>query len=126
MFITAIEKFGYSPLVVNGEIVRGKIELQNTLMWFSDEQHNYIVPNKFICDLASLPISGLLFKKLGRHQRAAVLHDYLYRNKINSKRWADRQFRQAMACDGVAPWRKWLIWAGVAVFGWRAWWRTAP
>ena len=80
------------------------------------------MPIGFESDLASFPwfIKPLL-SKLGRHQRGAILHDYLYRNQLVSKAWADAQFKAAMQQDGVAAWRIHAIMAGLYVGGWVGW-----
>lgn len=129
-FLTPIEDFDYKPLVVDGKIVRGKVVIEGDILWLDSEGFRYLVPDGFVCDLASMPLSGTFLKKLGRHQRSAALHDYLYsKRKVHkkSKRWADRQFREGMRYDFVAPKRRMTMWSGVAAFGWFSWygWGTA-
>ena len=124
IFLTDIRDFDYRPYVVNGDMVRGKVVLDGSIVWRDVKaDKDYTVPSGFVFDLASLPWwTGWALTKLGKHQRAAALHDWLYMNRINSKRWADEQFRLAMIHDGVKPWRVWMAWSGVAVGGWPAWW----
>lgn len=121
MFITELEDFDYKPYVVDGEIVRDEVVLENALLW--DDGHNKIVVQAgFVSNLASLPpFTSLLFKKLGKHQRAAILHDWLYRKNTIGKKWSDTQFNKAMKQDGVRAWRRALIIAGLKIGGHKAW-----
>jgi len=122
-FSTSIDDFDYKPYLKDGKIQRGLVVLENGVRWYDHETKKvYIVPSGFVFDLASLPWwIGFALKKLGRHQRAACLHDWLYANQINGKRWADKQFRLAMDEDNTKGWRKWTAWTGVACGGWFAW-----
>lgn len=121
-FLTPLHSFDYRPYIVDGKIQSDLVVLESNVIWLDDDYNVHIVPMGFVFDLASLPwwIMWAL-EKLGRHQRAAALHDWLYVNQTNSKRWSDLQFRQAMDHDAVGDWRKWLAWAGPAVGGWFAW-----
>lgn len=116
------------------------------------------VPPRFRTDFASVPRPfWAIISPWGRHGRAAIVHDFLYQlggvtdvaarsMRRPSKREADRIFRQAMGVlDRVilgrtrfpqfriwfAGWRRWVMWAAVALFGFRAYKRqqakgTAP
>ena len=121
-FLTPIESFDYRPYVVEGEMRRDRVVLENNVVWLCDDGDTYVVPAGYVFNLASLPWwIGWALTKLGKHQRAACLHDWFYDNRTNSKTWADLQFRQAMDMDSVKGWRKWMAWSGVAVGGWFAW-----
>lgn len=121
MFLTQLEDFWYMPHLKGDLIQRGEVQLKSTLLWRPEDKADVVVPEGFVTDLASLLWSGLLLTKLGRHQRAAVLHDWLYRNKIQNKRWSDQQFKLAMQQDNVAAWRIHIIMAGLYIFGWISW-----
>ena len=127
MFITKLREFDHQPLIEvaggNHRIVRGKAVLQGEVVWFDVEtETEIVVPDRFVTDLASLPWwVGFLLKKLGSHQRAAVLHDWLYQNRLGTKEWADRQFKRAMEYDNVETWRINLIMAGLKAGGWVSW-----
>lgn len=97
----------------------------------------WVIPAGFVTDFASIPaIFQPLLPPTGRHNRAAVLHDYLYRvavGKIPSRRdwvagpdadfhslppWlsrrdADRIFLRAMRELDVTPWRARSMYLGV-------------
>ena len=123
MFLTEIEDFDHKPYVKLGEIQRGQVVLQGSLLWRpADGCDDVCVPNGFVNNLASLPwFSAILLKTLGKHQRAATLHDWLYRNSTKTKIWCDKQFDLAMKQDGVKRWRRVIIIAGLKAGGHNAW-----
>lgn len=69
--------------------------------------------------------------KLGRWNKPAVLHDYLYRNhwvKLASggmgffpRQGADQLFLDAMTDRGVAKWKRTVMWVFVRAFGFLSW-----
>ena len=89
----------------------------------------------FVTDLASKP----LVRKTGKYNRAAVLHDGLYKTPILYKvlyrvadipnlaekritRWkADAMFFTAMRVSGVWLLQASFYWLMVRLFGWRSW-----
>ena len=121
MFFTELADFDYKPLVKRGKLKKGWVVTQTELVWEAIEC-TCTVPTGFESDLASLPwfIKPIL-SKLGRHQRGAILHDYLYRNQVISKAWADRQFKEAMRQDSVAGWKIKVIMSGLFAGGWLGW-----
>ena len=122
MFITALEDFDHKPRIVDGEIQRKQIVLESTTLWVDDDGALITVPKTFVSDLASIPwFVGFMLSRLGKHQRAAILHDWLYRNRVNSKGYCDRQFNNAMIFDGVARWRRVSIIAGLKIGGRLSW-----
>jgi hypothetical protein len=101
----------------------------------------FVVPAGFDTDLASIPRAlWWLISPGGRHGKAAVLHDYLYRVRPRvsytgegfeavmdlARGQADRVFREAMREDGVGLLRAWVMWAAVRLFGWLAWRKPRP
>lgn len=94
---------------------------------------SFTVPAGFRTDFASIPgFLQSLAPKLGSHNRAAVLHDWLYaaapcvlrpgggRHRI-SRADADGLFRRAMRESGVGRLRRWSFWASVRAAGWIPW-----
>ena len=80
----------------------------------------------FITDFASIPAFARLFlPKLGRYNKAAVIHDAIYRNAIPgyifTRKEADTIFRDGMKDLGVAKWRINIMYWGVRIGGWMAW-----
>ena len=121
-FITPIEAFNHRPRIVDGEIQRKQVVLELTTIWMDGESNTIKVPRGFVCDLASIPwFTGFMLNALGRHQRAAVLHDWLYRNRARSKGYCDKQFNAAMKFDGVRLWRRAAIIAGLKIGGRVSW-----
>lgn len=84
-----------------------------------------VVPRAFSTDLASIPwLVQPLLPRIGRWDRAAVVHDWLYDGR-NRTRWRSRALcdailREAMRVDGVG-WQRRAIWLGVRIGGWWAW-----
>jgi hypothetical protein len=80
------------------------------------------VPAGFVTDYASIPISlQWLVPKLGRHNRAAVIHDYLYWSQTCTKAQADNLLMIAMKELGVKKGRRRLIYEAVHLRGRPAW-----
>ena len=77
------------------------------------------VPAGFKTDLASVPRLPLAYLVAGGHAPAsAVVHDWLLETDTA---WAlaAKVFREAMAVEGVALWRRELMYSAVRVHGWR-------
>jgi hypothetical protein len=82
------------------------------------------VPAGFQTDLASIPWFAqplVGFMRVGRFDRAAVIHDWLYATQWLPRGLCDRILRKAMEADRVSWLVRWQIWAGVRVGGWWAW-----
>ncbi len=74
----------------------------------------FIVPANFRTDLASVPrVFWALLPPFGAYQRAAVVHDWLCRNRQVSYRDADGVFRRILRESGVPRWQRGLLYAGV-------------
>ena len=122
-FKTPLKDFKYVPYVKRGHIVRKKVVLVNDVIWVDSEDKHHKIPRGFVLDLTSLPVSGFLFDRLGRHQRAAVPHDWFYANKTKGKLWADKQIKEAMGHDLVVGWRRKIINSGLFIGGFVAWYK---
>ena len=94
------------------------------------------VPVGFLTDFASVPrlLQGIV-PKMGSHDRAAVVHDYLYREapqvlvepegcKQISRRDADGVFLRIMREQHVGCLRRCVLYWGVRLGGWVAWRRN--
>lgn len=91
------------------------------------------VPAGFLTDFASIPrIFRIIIPKLGRWNKAAVIHDYIYQGKHQLKsslgcpmrftrKQADLIFLDAMKDLGVVRWKRNLMWLAVRVGGLMAW-----
>lgn len=94
--------------------------LTSPLIWTGTQGDTFTVPVGFETDFASSPrFLHWLISPYGAYTRAAVLHDYLYRELIEkgshavTGRDADGIFRRVMHDLGV-PWiKRWVMWAAV-------------
>lgn len=85
---------------------------------------NETIPAGFQCDLTSIPVwfwSIPGFSPIGRHIRAGLVHDHLYRVQTTDRDIADAVFKAICRHDGV-PWRvRWAMYLAVRFFGQAAW-----
>ena len=74
----------------------------------------------FVTDFSSVPRLPLTYFLTGGIAcRAAVLHDWFYRNgEYATRRDADGVFYEAMRLVGYWWWRCFLMWLGLRLFGW--------
>lgn len=81
------------------------------------------VPRGFSTDFASVPFFlWFILPKWGKYGNAAVIHDFLYYDQSISRHAADDIFAEAMTVLEVPFWKKFLLYAGVRLGGWWAWW----
>lgn len=84
------------------------------------------IPAGYRCDFASVPkLLWFWLPPLGRYQRAALLHDWLYdqhrRDGLGSRAKTDAVFLRQMKRDGVGWRTRWTMYLAVRAFGWRFW-----
>ena len=79
------------------------------------------VPAGFITDFASVPRCLHWLIKPSDLGKAAVIHDWLYKKGLVSKRVADAIFHEAMVISGIPGWKRLLAFKAVVWFGHRAW-----
>lgn len=116
-----------TPLVV--EVMpsgkRFRLHYDFTYLW----KREYIevhVKAGFVTDFASVPrIFRIIIPKLGRYNKAAVIHDAIYQNVIAGHKFiraqADSIFRDGMIDLGVARWKVNIMYWAVRVGGGMAW-----
>lgn len=119
-----------TPLVV--EVMpsgkRFKLHFDFTYLW----KREYIeirVRAGFVTDFASIPwLARVLLPKLGRYNKAAVIHDAIYEARVYTllpyrftRKEADVIFRDAMKELGVKPWQYNIMYWAVRIGGWMAW-----
>lgn len=85
---------------------------------------NLTVPAGFQCDLTSIPhwlwsVPG--YSIVGRHVRAGLVHDWMYREQTEDRDVADTMFKAIMRNDGVPFFRCWVMYLAVRFCGQRAW-----
>jgi len=124
----------HSPLIV--EVMpsgkKFKLHFDFTYYW---ERYGIVikVPRSFVTDFASIPQPFHAFiPKLGRYNKAAVLHDAVYQhffliiNKQKkpfyfTRKLADLLFLDAMRDLGVSERKRKIMYLGVRWFGWLSW-----
>lgn len=80
------------------------------------------VPAGFITDGASVPrLFWSLFSPTGSYLGAAVVHDWLYKAKVTTRKEADSIFLAAMKAAGVGFVTRSLVYSAVRAGGWSAW-----
>lgn len=85
-------------------------------------RHHGFVPVGFETDFASVPrFFWRVAPPWGRYLRAAVVHDYLYYAGTTTRADADKTFLLIMEVDGVAAWRRNMMYWAVRAFGWISW-----
>lgn len=85
-------------------------------------QITFTVPEGLYTDFASVPqIVWSVVCPIGRHTRAAVLHDYLYASQIITRKESDDIFWEAMVTDGCTAFEVIVMWGAVRLFGSFAW-----
>lgn len=89
---------------------------------FAHGDQKIIIPAGYITDFATVPrLLWSIIPPIGRHNRAALLHDYLYDNRIGSRIFADKLFKKILLEDGVGRLKAEIMYLGVRIGG-RKWW----
>jgi hypothetical protein len=123
--------------VVNVEQVDDKNWKLRRALEYEATGRKFVAGVDMATDFASVPrIFVWLLPRYGRYTKAAIIHDYLWREGVKkgeiTLREADALFRNAMAELKVAFLRRWVMWAAVR---WGAlkkggpfsdWWRDFP
>ena len=101
--------------------------LRAPLIFYSEVLGRSIaVPRGFVTDYASVPRIPFAFWLFGgKARKAAVVHDFLYRQGAAldppvTRAQADAVFREAAEASGQPGWRRAAMWAAVRAFGWTA------
>ena len=127
-----------TPLIV--EVMpsgkRFKLHYDFTYFWKRGNAEIHVGAG-FVTDFASIPrFARLLIPKLGRYNKAAVIHDYLYHRQtrivegvlfksyVFNRKQSDDIFLDAMEDLGVVKWKRKLMYLSVRAFGWLAWKRS--
>jgi hypothetical protein len=116
-----------TPLVV--EVMpsgkRFKLHYEFTYLWKREYIEIHVAAG-FVTDFASVPrIFRIIIPKLGKWNKPAVLHDAIYQNAIAGHQFTRKEgdivFRDGMRDLGVSPWRIFVMYWGLRMFGWTAW-----
>ena len=112
-------KFNFSPLIVMKLDQYTWEVVQN--MYVQHDELTVTVPIHFKTDFASTPrFLWAFFPPYGKYTEAAVLHDYLYAQKLFSRAKADKIFYYAMLSLDVPKWKAKAMYQAVRMFGQRA------
>lgn len=112
----------FSDLIVR-TVPGGKYELVRPMVyWYPESENTISVPATFRSDFASIP-RGFRWLITGHDgtRKPAVLHDYLYKAVIGTRKGADLLFRAGMRETGVPAWKRELAYRAVRVGGWLTW-----
>lgn len=99
------------------------LTLLSPLVYFSALlKRELTVPAGFVTDLASIPRAlWAILPPIGKYDRAAVLHDFLYRFGGVTRAEADGVLKEAMEVKGVSRLVCWAIYTGIRSGGWVVW-----
>ncbi len=112
-----ISEVGYK----NGRTIYRLIADMNYYLTNDKTTPDFIVPAGFVTDLATiLRFMMWLLPQRGAYDKAAILHDYLLLQFDITKKEVDRIFLKQMKFDGVAKWKRNLMYAAVRLFGGRS------
>ena len=76
------------------------------------------IEKDFFTDITTSPWwSWSLIPRFGKYSIASVVHDHLLKNKMFTRKIADKIFREMMIQLEVAPWRVWLMYRAVRIKG---------
>ena len=104
--------FTDDPLVV--EQVDAKLWKVREQITYHGERDVFAVTPGSCTDFASVPrLVVWLIPTYGIYTKSAILHDYLLRERVVSRRDADGIFRRSLHEQGVSVPRRRLMWAGV-------------
>ena len=57
----------------------------------------------------------------GKTVAPAIIHDWLYTSHVVTRAEADAWLREAVRVNGMPPFKAWLVWLGVRIFGSAHW-----
>lgn len=85
-----------------------------------------MVDNGFVTDFTSVPrVLWWIVPRWGKYGNAAVIHDWLYWEQINTRKACDNIFLEAMGVLGTSKIKKWAMYRAVRLLGWMAWKKNA-
>jgi hypothetical protein len=97
------------------------------VMFRLNEDHHvggYVITKGFDTDFASVPKwIRYLINQVGKHDRAALIHDWEYDNQIGTRSQADKRFFREMRADHVNLFKAWIMYQAVRIAG-KSWWRN--
>jgi hypothetical protein len=98
-------------------------EVREDLHFHLSDGTTITIPVGFETDFASVPRwLWSVIPPIGKYIIAAVVHDYLYDNRIGTRKEADKIFLDLMLQYGVHRWGAHCMYWGVRLGG-KKWWR---
>lgn len=98
-----------------------EIKHLNNKWWEVAKDYSYgdiTIPKGFKTDLASIPrILWTICPPFGNYTTAAIIHDNAYSVKYNTRKQADKEFRDNCIKLGVSKWKANLFYRTVRMFG---------
>ena len=89
---------------------------------YSDKTYEYYVSAGFKTDLASIPrIFWIIESPIDKSKEAAVIHDFLYLEKITTRKEADLIFYYGLKTLNVSHIKCILMYRAVRLLGWYRW-----
>lgn len=89
---------------------------------YRGSRDTFTVAAGFVFDFASIPrLVTWLVPKLGKYNKAAAVHDWLYVTQPVTRKDADGIFLRIMREESVAWWRRHLMHFAVRIGGWLYW-----
>lgn len=83
-----------------------------------------VVPKGFITDFASVPRPlWPIIDPVGKHGKAAVIHDYCYATACYPRLRSDAIFLEGMEVLNVELWKREVMYKAVVWCGWWAWYK---
>lgn len=112
--------FTQSPKLI--PLASGREFVLAEALTYRENGTTFTIPAGFRTDFASIPrLFWVLVAPLGRHLLAALLHDWLYWEQIETRERADKVFLNVMEERGVLWGVRMSMYYAVRVFGWHAW-----
>jgi hypothetical protein len=97
------------------------LTLEDRTFYLSDGS-SIKVPYGFQTDLVTSPrFIWPIIPPFGNWINAAILHDYLYVNRIGTRKKADKEFLLQLEKDGVKKWIRYIMYGYVRLLGWFLW-----
>jgi hypothetical protein len=92
--------------------------LMAPLIYVDENGRRFVVPTGTPTDFASIPRAfWMLYPKSGKHNKAAVVHDWLCQTKLVDSASAHAVFKRALKACGVNRLNRQVMWAMVRAFG---------
>lgn len=108
----------------DGEAKKIRYRLLQTYLMHIEPIVNLAIPEGYVTDFATVPrIFWSIVPPIGRHNPAALVHDYMYDNKLGTRLLADNIFLKIMLAYRVPKITAYVMYYAVRIGG-RKWWKN--